>query len=326
MVEAAARWLARRDRGLSAAEQDAYLQWLHESPEHGREIARQDRAWNRLDALRDWHPAHSSHPNPNLLARPIRRKWLWGSLAAAAAAAAMGLAMFSWRTATDVPDAHHRTIVHPGPRRMTLADGSLVELNAGAKLDVRFTAERRTVHLTQGEAHFIVAKNPARPFVVEAGKLAVRAVGTAFDVNLGSQAVSVLVTEGNVQLAELKPSGEPSLLGKLTAGQQATVKGHRVPSGEPLVQIRDLSPGEVSAALAWQSLRLEFFDLPLRDVVAEFNRYNSRKLIVADDATGDILIGGIFRADNVEAFVRLLNVGFGVGARPQGDDLVLSHH
>ncbi|HVU25159.1 MAG TPA: FecR domain-containing protein [Opitutus sp.] len=321
---AAAQWLARRDRGLSAAEQDAYLQWLHESPEHGREIARQAKAWQRLDSLRDWLPAHSSHPNPNLLAPPRRRKWVWGTLAAAAAAAVV-VAALSWRPAGDAGDSRHRTIVHPGPRRLTLADGSLVELNADARIRADFTPGQRTVHLLSGEAHFIVAKNPARPFVVEAGKFTVRAVGTAFDVNLGGEAISVLVTEGNVQLGEQQPAGEPSLLRRLSAGQQATVEPRGAASPSPAVLVHDLSPAEIDAALAWQSLRLEFVDLPLREVVAEFNRFNSRKLVVADARTGDILVGGTFRADNVEAFVRLLDVGFGVRAMPRGEDLVLVH-
>ena len=61
----------------------------------------------------------------------------------------------------------------------------------------------------------------------------------------------------------------------------------------------------------------------MRDVVAEFNRYNARKLVVGDRATADILVGGNFRADNVDSFVRLLDVGFGVAAAPHGDEIVL---
>jgi transmembrane sensor len=316
--------MARRDRGLTPAEQDAYLQWLHENAAHGAEIARQERLWRRLDALQHWRPAHSSCPNPDLLVPRMRRKWLWGSLTvAAAAAAAIAFVPRIGRTPPATANGQHRAIVHPGPRRMTLADGSLVELNAGARVQVNFTPEKRTVSLARGEAHFIVAKNPARPFVVEAGRFNVRAVGTAFDVQLEPQAVSVLVTEGNVQLRERQAQGEPAILSRLSAGQQATVVAGERTAGGARVQVRDLNPAEVEAALAWQTLRLEFLDLPLREVVAEFNRFNSRKLVIADDRTGEIRIGGTFRADNVEAFVRLLDVGFGVSAQPHGEDLVL---
>ena len=75
--------------------------------------------------------------------------------------------------------------------------------------------------------------------------------------------------------------------------------------------------------LAWRSLRLEFVAMPLGRVVAEFNRYNRPQLIVADAETAAILVGGTFRADNVDAFVRLLNAGFGVSAFPNGENIIL---
>jgi transmembrane sensor len=87
--------------------------------------------------------------------------------------------------------------------------------------------------------------------------------------------------------------------------------------------VRDFTPAEIERALAWQGLRLEFVDMPLRDVVAEFNRYNVRKLAVGDAATGNILVGGNFRADNLDSFVRLLDLGFGVTASPHGQEIVL---
>ena len=85
----------------------------------------------------------------------------------------------------------------------------------------------------------------------------------------------------------------------------------------------ELTPAEIERALAWQGPRLEFVDMRLSEVVAEFNRYNARKLVVGDRATADILVGGNFRADNVDSFVRLLDVGFGVAAVPRGDEIVL---
>ena len=91
-------------------------------------------------------------------------------------------------------------------------------------------------------------------------------------------------------------------------------------------EVREVSPAEIERALSWQGLRLEFVDMPLADVVAEFNRYNLRKLVVEGPKTGGILVGGNFRADNVEAFVRLITVtssDFGVTAVPRGNEIVL---
>lgn len=90
------------------------------------------------------------------------------------------------------------------PEHRALPDGSWVDLNVGADIAVEFTAGgagARRVVLRRGEAHFTVAKDAARPFVVEAGGVAVRAVGTAFSVQRGGAGVEVLVTEGRVAVA-----------------------------------------------------------------------------------------------------------------------------
>lgn len=324
----AAQWLARRDRGLSAAEQDAYLQWLQEDPEHGAALARLELTWRMLDPLRQWRPEHSPQPNPDLLAPRSRARRTWpvwtGALAAAAAVA---LAAVVWWSPAARPEAHRAAVIHPGPERMALEDGSVVELNAGAKVEVNFTAQERHVRLVRGEALFTVAKNPARPFIVNAEKVAVRAVGTAFSVQLDRAEVSVLVTEGKVRLDELGgergTDGSAREISHLVAGQQAVVSTTGKNGSVGSCQVREFSPAEIERALAWQGLRLEFVDMPLRDVVAEFNRYNMRKLVVGDAATGSILVGGNFRADNLDSFVRLLDLGFGVTSSPRGQEIVL---
>jgi len=326
---AAAHWLSRRDRGLTAAEQDAYLQWLAADPRHAAGIARLEKVWGVLDHLNEWRPAHSAAPNPDLLAPRRRGKIYWLSTAALAAVAAVALVFFSVRP-QPTEKASHRAIIHPGPERLTLEDGSLVELNTGARVDVHFTAAERRVQLVQGEAHFTVAKNPNRPFIVSADKVAVRAVGTAFSVSLDQQEVAVLVTEGHVEVRE-RPrdqgptrNPQPSPI-QLIAGQRAVIPllPEATAAERRAVEVSEVTPAQVERALAWQGMRLEFIDMPLRDVVAEFNRYNRQKLVVGDPATAAILVGGNFRADNVDAFVRLLNVSFDVAATPRGDAVVL---
>ncbi len=323
MELAAAEWLARRDRGLRPAEQDGYLQWLRENPQHGAAIARLERTWTRLDTLQHWQPAHSSQPNPDLLAPRPPRRWMIPSLLTAAAA--LAIAAITFFDAAPPTPSRGAALIHPGPERMTLADGSLVELNTGAKIEVNFTGQKRSVRLVSGEAHFAVAKDPSRPFVVSADSFAVVAVGTAFSMHVNDAALSVLVTEGTVRLDALpaNPTTAPRGLTPVVAGQQAIVSIDSPANDSPRFHVRDLTPAEIESALAWQRLRLEFSELALRDVVREFNRYNSRKLVIEDDATGDLLIGGSFRADNVESFVRLLDAGFDIEARPRGSELVL---
>lgn len=239
--------------------------------------------------------------------------------------------IFWWPTAPrEAPLPTRQTIIRPGPERLTLGDGSVVELNRGAQVEVRFSDTERRVLLRHGEAVFLVAKNSGRPFIVAAGEVAVRAVGTAFSVALGEAQVAVLVTEGRVRLDQAPtladPAGEKSpQTPDLVAGQRAVITTAVVPNGPQLgtVQVSKVTSAEVERTLAWQRMRLEFVEVPLAEIVAEFNRYNHQQLVVVDAETAALLIGGNFRADNVEAFVRLLESSFGVTSSRNGDKIVL---
>jgi transmembrane sensor len=330
---AAAAWLARRDRGFTADDEAEFALWRFSDPRHAAAVARLEAAWGALDALRDYRPEARAHPDPDLLTGPRPGKVVRFCHVAAglalAAAAALAIAVW-WPSTSTVAPAPRHAIIHPGPERLTLKDGSLVELNADARVDVRFTPAERRVQLVRGEAHFVVAKDPSLPFVVAAGGVAVRAVGTAFSVALGEANVAVLVTDGRVRVdAPSTGANAPNIpapvMPELVAGQRAVVTRVAAEGGPApgTVQVSDVTPAEVERALAWQGLRLEFVELPLAEVVAEFNRYNRQKLVVGDAATGVLLVGGNFRADNVDAFVRLLESGFGVAAIRRGDEIVL---
>lgn len=325
-TEAASRWLARRDRGLTAAEQDAYLEWLRADPRHSAAIASLEKSWGALDALAEWRPAHSGQPNPDLLARrrPAHRWRHPMFLGALAAAAALVVAFVVFKAVRGGPTPSVRVI--PSPERLSLVDGSVVELNHGGKIQTAFTAETRRVRLVRGEAHFTVAKNPARPFIVEAGGVTVRAVGTAFDVRHAEGAVEVLVTEGKVHVERPAPPSESQvpapapMATPLVAGERAVVDTTR-PAAAPAVAV--VSASDIARALAWQGVRLEFESLPLAEVVAEFNLRNRQQLVIGDAATGRLRVGGSFRADNVDAFVRLLEASFGVIAERRADGSLL---
>ena len=228
---AAAQWIARRDRGLSAAEQDDYMAWLRADPRHAAAIARHAAVLERMMGLGAWQPELSAEPNPDLFAPPARRPWrvlapVW------ALAAALVLGLFVWQSASPPAPTPQKTFLRVNERQ-ALADGSVVELKDGSRLDLQFTPGERRVRLT-GEAHFTVAKNPARPFIVEALGVEVRAVGTAFNVRVDAASVEVLVTEGKVRVDEparlaamsaptptAPAPAEPEVF--LTAGQQVVV-------------------------------------------------------------------------------------------------------
>ncbi|MDP3069214.1 MAG: FecR domain-containing protein [Opitutaceae bacterium] len=317
--DAAAAWVARRDRGLTPAQQDAFFQWLAADPRHGERLARHQRGWSELAHLAQWRPEHGTEPNADLLAPPARpsrraKKILFWIAPVSLAAAACIALLFLGSKPTIEPAA--TAARGSGYRQQVLDDGSLVELNRGAQIIVGFTPGERRVRLTQGEALFTVAKNPARPFIVEAAGITVRAVGTAFNVRLGSSSVDVLVTEGRVQLDRpAAPLAAPALL---SAGEQAVM-----PLAGPAPATASLTSAEIDRVLVWQPKLLEFAATPLAEVVAEFNRRNAVQIVVADEALRALPIGASFRSDNVDGFVRLLEASFGVRVERSSSTIAL---
>ena len=176
---------------------------------------------------------------------------------------------------------------------------------------MQFTAAVRRVRLERGEAHFAVTKDPARPFLVNAAGIEVRAVGTAFNVRVGAVTLEVLVTEGRVQLnsqpaatAGAATAGSPpppSLIPVLEARQRAVVS---LGAATQPPQIDTLTPGEIERVLAWQHRLLNFTAMPLREIVAEFNRRNVVQLVVADPELASVRISAAFRSDNSEILQR----------------------
>lgn len=292
----AARWAVRRDRGLSAAESIDYELWLAADPRHAAAMQRTSAAWSLLDRI----PESAAAP---ILAAATRRRSFWrrtvtfGSLAAAAALA-VGLFVWSRPLPADPTLSAPALSATTTPRLVTLSDGTVVQLNTGGEVSERFTAATRHVTLTRGEAHFAVAKNPARPFVVQAGSLQVRAVGTAFNINLQSAAVDVIVTEGRVQLTTGTPDAPA-----LNAGERATLR--RAADGPTLVVAR-IDAAAITQTLAWREPLMRLGGATLAELAAEFERATGRRLVLADPALADLRFGGRFRADDIDGFTHLL--------------------
>lgn len=301
----AADFLARRDAGWSDADAAAFAAWRAADPRHNAAVARlesAERLLRRLPAtpaaaallaeLEVSLPAAPAAPR-KVIAGPWRR--LAVGLAAAAA-----LAFVAWtlgpRTAeplTYTAASQHRSI--------DLNDGSTLLLNRDSSVDVDFRRTERRISLRQGEAHFSVARDASRPFIVAAGAVRVRAVGTAFNVRLERDAIAVVVTEGKVEVSRADSAAADPLF--LVAGEGTTLPS-AASGARPVITRQD--GADARARAAWTAPRLEFSDTPLAEVVTRFNRYSRVQLELGDPELGTRAIGGAFAADNAEAFANLL--------------------
>lgn len=326
--EVAANWLTLRSEGISSSQRKEFERWQQADPRHAAAVARLEAACDLLEKMprvrADLQPV-ITFPSPARPAERISGRSGRGWRAAAAVAAAviiMAVAFRPWRPAS--PTSHSHATSAGGYERVVLGDSSVVELNASTEVRVVLAADERRVLLLGGEAHFTVAQDPSRPFVVEAAGVSVRAVGTAFNVLISSGAVEVLVTEGKVAVVDRPadtarpppPSGRPP--GESTRrGFSAFLEAHEraripalmitdaIPSGRAAV-IEKVTPEAVRRALSWQERRLVFAETPLREVATEFNRRNRIQIVLGDDRIGARPVGGAFAADNVEGFLRLL--------------------
>ena len=309
----AEQWTIRRDRGLSATESIEYELWLAANPRHAAAMQRSSAAWSLLDRL----PETVAAP---VLATATRRRSFWrrslviGSLAAAAALTVFAILHPNPAASPPAPVA---TTPAPAsaPRQLTLSDGTVVQLNTGGEVLEQFTAAERRVLLASGEAHFAVTKNPARPFVVRAGNVDVRAVGTAFNVDLQAATVDVLVTEGVVQLnrppapVSAGTTAPPATnLSRLSVNERAVIAlaPASTASPSPAIVVTTATPDDIARALAWQAPLLRLGGSTLAELVLEFQRRSGQRVILADPALASLRVGGRFRADDLAGFTHLL--------------------
>ncbi len=320
---AASDWVAKQDEGFTPEEQDAFFEWLAADPQHGEAYSARQLMWKELNLLAEWRPEHSVEPNPDLLAvRPGSKIIRW-SLAITALAAVFLVGLLVKNPWTEDPSSETILLSSEGGALFyeyhVLEDDSVVELNRGAQVSVSYSEDLRLINLIAGEAHFTVAKDASRPFVVQARNTVVKAIGTAFNVSLGSEEIEVLVTEGRVimtpaitPLEELTEDFETTDGRELIAGQASSLSLQSVTA---LPMIEEFTSEQIARRLSWKNEVLEFTAVPLSEVILEFNRRNHTQLVIENTALGQRQITATLRPNNLNGFIELLELTLNVRAQ-----------
>lgn len=306
--ERAASWLQQRRYWNWSEEDQARLDaWLDESLAHGVAFWRLEAGLGQAERFAALKPASSTAHTP-----PSRRLFplLSGITAAAAILAAVifGIPYFEAR------DLHSYATNVGGHETLALADGSQIELNTDTMVRLSADTERRVLYLDKGEVYFQIKHDPHRPFVVYVGDHRVTDLGTKFLIRRDEGRLEVAVMEGRVQFDAESGTTKPKLL---TAGDTvlATASGLK----------RDKKPlATLSNELSWQRGVIVFDHTKLDDVAAEFNRYNVKKLVIADAQTARLTIDGKFQANNVELFARVARDVLRLRVETRGNDTVIS--
>jgi transmembrane sensor len=211
--------------------------------------------------------------------------------------------------------APHRYDTRVGEiRQVPLSDGSLIAINTQSAVEVAMHPDVREVTLTRGEAWFKVAHDKNRPFIVSAGRIRIRAVGTAFSVHRHDDGAEVLVTEGVVETWTV---GEEERRVRVEAGSKAYVAEYEPP--KPVEASAD-----IARSLAWREGQIALEGETLDEAVAQFNRYNTRKLVISDPGLAEEKLVGQFRATEPLTFAGAVSTTLGATVVEEGDTIRLS--
>ena len=296
-IETAIGWLVRL-QGEAATESDwhAFDAWLTASLVHAEAYDAAQAFDQRLDLdarLAEHAPANDPATDNVVPLRQSHRAWAWSAGAAIAAALVAGAVLVP---ASGVMSGQETTYSTGVGERKTIAldDGTRIELNAASSLTVRFERKTRHVALGDAQAFFDVAKDPKRPFLIEAGDTQVRVVGTAFDVRHRDGQVAVAVQRGEV---EVRPADANPF--RLRPGQ-----GLSHAEGQADARLATVAIEEVSG---WRQGRLIYRDQPLSQVVGDLNRLFPRPVKLADAKAADMRLSGVLIVDEQDAMVGRLS-------------------
>ena len=301
----AAAWVAERRYADEWHDEDqARLDaWLAQSPAHMVAYWRLDAAWRRTEWLSAIHPVADAAPRRIL---PLMLKM---------AAAFATIAVIGVAAANYLLTPHDRIFSTPvgGHSSIAFADGSRIELNTDTRLRARMNADQRVIWLEKGEAFFQVKHDAAHPFVVMAGNHKITDLGTKFLVRRETGRLAVALLEGRVRFSASGKQQNSALM---------------IP-GDEIVAAKDTSLTKKSVRdlaneLGWRRGVLIFQHTTLAEAAAEFNRYNSQKVRIADGEAARRTIDGTFLTNDLEAFTDAAQTIFGLHVETHGNDIVIT--
>jgi len=317
-VGKASVWFARRQSGEPVSHPDSGLtRWLARDPRNTAEFRRRERAWELAGQLEEDPEIQAllADADRGSAAPPSRpgNRAAWGG----AVAAVLAIAVATWHLTTrEVGDHVYDTGIGEF-RLVVLPDQSRMMLNTGTRARVAYRGSVRVISLEHGEATFNVVHDISRPFEVHTGNVIARALGTEFDVQSSSGAVTVSVLSGTVQVIRSfgEEIGSADLHSDVVRGGEAVMYRAHEPS--------DIRPADVGRIKAWRARRVQFDNVTLEKALVEYNRYLRTPIKIGDPAIADLHISGVFRVDDPEGLLRTLQEAFGMRIDRQGNAITL---
>lgn len=268
--EVAAAWFAAQRRAVMSIEERAAFDAWRDDPQNLAALNAMHELWGEMAAIKD---VHSS------VLRPLRRRRTPLVAASIGLAAAAVIAVVFVSVYEPFAFAQSERTAVGEQRTETLPDGSVVNLNVVTRLDYTMATDKRRVRMQEGQALFVVHRDKARPFIVEAGDYEVRAVGTAFDVRLRDGKTEIAVQEGTVSVKALRGRHAGEEIATLAVGQKLQLPAAIDVSAKPKPETV-----AVQSVAEWRLRTVSYEDTSVAEVVADLNRFFPRPVEVKDPA------------------------------------------
>ena len=290
----------------------AFHAWLQEAPENQSVYLELESVWRiseramaPVDRVRSDAAARFAAEVRGVLAkRQLNRTWALGTgVVVAAVVAAIGtlLTFFMSHAVRHMTSVHYET-KYGEHRPVSLADGSVIDLNTNSRVSARISEDVREVTLEWGEAFFTVAHDPSHPFKVKVDSDVLTAKGTQFSVRREAAGrVSTLVLEGRVEVPN--HNGVKGSNGQVSSQPLIADSGTAVVITPGHTEVEDIGPAAVQDRIAWTGGNI-VIDGTLADAIEEFNRYSKRRLEIANPLYAGRHIQGIFKATDPDAFAQ----------------------
>lgn len=321
-MESALRWFLRlREPDCSEDERRSFEQWLAADASHRAEFEAIGATWDGLDPVAKNPSTELARRVKRLTALPPVKKApevnaklrsspaLW--IATAAVMLLVSGTAWWWSAARIITTGYHTA---KGEERLvTLADGTLMDLNTETDVTVQMSGRLRRITVQSGDAYFTVARD-SRPFEVIASNGHINDIGTQFSVSKRSNRVEVAVETGAVRV---DLSGE------------APSSSHMLRSGERVSYMADgtfstLERLEAAHIASWRHGTLRFDGVPLAEALAEVERYWPGRILLTDPALGNTRIRGVFNHHDLGEFFTALPNIMAVHVTHRGGDRLIS--
>jgi transmembrane sensor len=298
----ASLWLARLDSG--SADVEAFERWRDADPAHAAAFARTARLWSKLGDIQAIEAPAAEAPSPPSRRALLRAASLVGG-ATVLAAGGFASRTFAKSTATTRPGER---------RRVALGKGVAIDLNTDSQVSWRWDKGSPRVWLNRGEAAITVPASSSGPCVLKAGDITLDLAAGEFNARLRGDSLKLLVLRGTGALRTAEDGGHPSA--RFERGQSVVATASNA-------FVQRASAESFDEVSAWRRGEIVFQGAPLGAVVEDYNRYLTKKLVIADPELSKLRLGGRFTNSDPSDFLDTLHSGFGVRAVDAGDNTII---